>query len=190
MKKTFFIALFLLVLVFGLTACSGADTSINDGDDSMPADSSSQDLEDNSDVIDDQTTKTTSIENMLDAQKPVHCTYEGSSQEGYASQEVYVYEDKFAAYTTVETENLTQDSLFINDAERIYIWGTSMDVGMMMTKEFMDEQGQESSMDLTQEYDYLCSPWTPSQDSFEPPSDIEFMDMDKFFSDSEGVSTE
>lgn len=171
MKKTYFVALLLLVLVIGLTACSGADTSVKDGDDMTTDDT--QEVDSSNDAV----AESASIQKLIDNGNSVHCSYDGAYGEGNIEYDVYVDGEKFSVYSTISTPEMTEDSFVINDGEKIYIWGSSMDQGMVMGLDYLEEDDGSSSFDFDYEYNYVCSNWKPSKDSFNPPSDVDFMDM-------------
>ena len=90
-------------------------------------------------------------------------------------------------YTTL-VEGVETSGHMILDGNTMYTWMDGENQGFMMTfdpEDVNDEDvpetaGDGASVDLDEETDYTCSPWTVNASFFSPPSNVDFQDFSSF----------
>lgn len=88
-------------------------------------------------------------------------------------------------FTMMEADGTTSESNVIRVGDKSYLWGSELEQGIVMTippeddSAFgMDEHdGDDTGFSEDEPVDFDCEPWSPDDDMFEPPADVEFMDM-------------
>ncbi len=191
MKKIFLVC----VLVLALFVVAFESTPVFDDvdDDSLvPPDPSGEDLDVgdddigddgvvDDDVADDDAVEAVSLDYLLGLGESLHCVYEAEYEGDEVWYETYISGDKHRLDSSFVMNDAYHETSFINDGTHIYFWSTLLgSSGTMYTVQDYEVhvvgEGQEF-VDSMQEFHYDCSPWTPSDDVFVPPADIQFTDM-------------
>ena len=78
------------------------------------------------------------------------------------------------------------DSHMVSDGEKIYMWSSDMDQGIVINADMVDNFGnkfnssenneQSPQIDLDQNVSYKCSSWNTQEVIFAPDSEVEFID--------------
>jgi len=125
---------------------------------------------------------TGSFNELLLKSKPITCTWEINSGEVSSKGIIYVYNNKF--FSSVTTNTITANS--INDGTYLYIWNSLQEAGSKIKLEDVTNLSKSSSnipegsaqlTNLDTLYNYKCSPWTPINNKFIPPTTINFQDL-------------
>ena len=171
MKK--FLRIFILLVVpLLLTACTKKSTDIATGDSDSGRDSMFSG----------------SIMDFLKVGKAMKCTATYDGEGGKVEMTVYTKGEKAYTESTIEvdSEKIVQKSIVADDM--MYSWNDLTKSGTKMSISEMAEMGEDmdTSTDETQqeyyeglnkEFDYDCTSWTANEAMFNPPSDVEFVDM-------------
>ncbi|MEK9178763.1 MAG: hypothetical protein AAB801_03215 [Patescibacteria group bacterium] len=68
----------------------------------------------------------------------------------------------------------------IRDGDTNYIWGTELESGIKLTlseEEFETNEQIQGSLDANKDVDYKCKGWIVDNSKFNPPSNIDFLDL-------------
>tara|TARA_B100000745_G_scaffold298199_1_gene246414 strand:- start:422 stop:1066 length:645 start_codon:yes stop_codon:yes gene_type:complete len=170
----------LAIIVLGLIAYFAIPAS-----DDVPNDATNQQ---DTDIVSEKDSGSGSFLSLMERDENIACTFT-SDTEGTKSAGMFYYSDgKYRVESETETDGMTFTSNMIGLEDKSYIWGTSPqgDIALVVAndavdaeesaREFADRQ-EESTIDLEEGVVYNCNPWQPVPALLEPPSDIEFMDM-------------
>jgi len=122
--------------------------------------------------------------------KNVKCTFSDNSEDSSSEGTIYVSGSK-ARNDFVAKMNEGEDfeSHSIVHGEYIYVWSSAGEQGTKMKLSDIEAQQEEMPTaedmkeayqgykDLQDEVDFKCRPWIPDNSKFNPPSNIEFVDM-------------
>jgi len=118
------------------------------------------------------------LKKMVDLGIPLKCTF---SQNGGSSGTTWVKGEKF--YTEMKTENRSGKIIFKNDCMWNWSEGEKNGIKMCFDPEEADEmfsgQAEAGQTNLPTDVDFNCKPAVFTDAKFNPPSSIEFMDMDE-----------
>jgi hypothetical protein len=133
-------------------------------------------------------TARTALKELLAGGKTQICTWTSTENGVEMKGTLYVSGKKFrqeSETTDAKTKTVSQ-SFSISDGESIYSWGGAM--GKQGVKFSMSSIGNivtgtptgassRTGVNLNQEYQYQCQPWTADETLFTPPADVTFSDM-------------
>jgi hypothetical protein len=174
MKKALTIAL-LVVVSISLTGCLKKDTSGGSAADN-----------DKEEILNG------SLADIMTMGKNVKCTYSAEDEDGKSEGTIYVSGNKSRNDIYVESpEGLKEEVHMIVNKEYMYSWSSAQEQGSKMKLDSFDvEDGDydkaslKDNLEAYRQYqgeegavDFKCSPWIPNGSVFDPPSDIEFVDM-------------
>ena len=114
---------------------------------------------------------------------PMECTFTYSDETGSGEGASYFDGEQMRVSAMYEENGTTFVSDIINDGTMMYVWGESpggdFAIKMLATEEDMmdiDDDLDDATM-LDEEVEYDCREWSVDRSVFNPPADIEFMDM-------------
>lgn len=126
----------------------------------------------------DKETYTGTLKKMVDLGVPLKCTY---TQEGGFSGTTWVKGKKF--YTEVEAEGQSGKIIFKDDCMWNWSEGQEQGIKMCFDPEEADDmfsgEADTGQTNLPTDVDFNCKPAVFTDAKFNPPNDIEFMDMDQ-----------
>lgn len=153
-------------------------------------------------VIDNTKTATGTIEefvgSMADLLKrgaPLHCSYTITEKNTKIDTVIYVANNKIRSDIEMAPANMPKQIMHsITLGYDQYTWGLQGNKGTKITltpaeqKKLSEQQaktGEQSAgaVDLNKKIKYRCGSWRVDNSVFEPPKDIQFEDMTKFFKD-------
>ncbi len=120
----------------------------------------------------------TSLKALLAVNSPQTCTFRDKTDAAETSGTVYVMRGRMRGDFTADAPGKTEKSHMIVENDKAYIWTESMPQGMMMNfADFEKPDNKQGSTDVNKEVDYSCSAWSPDENVFQRPGNVEFMDM-------------
>ncbi|MSR76365.1 MAG: hypothetical protein EXS68_02130 [Candidatus Ryanbacteria bacterium] len=121
----------------------------------------------------------TSLKALLAVNSPQKCTFTNKVENSDSSGTVYVMRGRMRGDFTSVAAGKTENSHMIVENDKAYVWGESMPQGMMMNFADFDkpENKQQGTADVNKETDYSCGAWSPDENIFQRPSNVEFMDI-------------
>ena len=124
--------------------------------------------------------KTLSSLLSLGASQECRFTYE-DEETGSTKGVVYVAKNKLRTDLDItDTEGKNSSVSIIRNGDTNYIWGTELETGVKLTlseEEFKDNEQIKGSLDTEKEVDYDCKGWIVDETKFNPPSNIDFLDL-------------
>ena len=133
-----------------------------------------------------------SFMDLLGKGKNIKCTFNDDNENGRSDGTIYVSGKKSRndIYVEVEGEEKIEYHTII-DSEYMYTWSSLEEQGTKMkfseledsTEDFDTPSASEMKdaygefRDVQKETNFKCMPWIPNNSKFNPPSDIEFVDM-------------
>ena len=127
------------------------------------------------------------------------CVYSGTNEEGSFESEIVVDGKRFKQTIEFAGDNDEKETVYtVSDGEYYYTWGVNQGqdfaTKFKFDSEFRNETdqnyeneedlfNQESSIDLDDDFQGTCTPTTVSDDDFQPPKNVEFMDYSQFLDD-------
>lgn len=127
------------------------------------------------------------------------CVYSGTNEEGSFESEIVVDGKRFKQTIEFAGDNDGKETVYtVSDGEYYYTWGVNQGqdfaTKIKFDSEFKNETdqnyeneedlfSQESSIDLDDDFQGNCTPTTVSDDDFQPPKNVEFMDYSQFLDD-------
>jgi hypothetical protein len=117
---------------------------------------------------------------LLSGGKTVNCQITYPDNKGTGT--VYVSDKKFAGdFTMKGTDGKETTGHMISDGTFMYVWSSGIPMGIKMNladaKNAAQKAGTNQSVDINQEVNLNCSPWSPDSSKFTVPSNIQFRDM-------------
>jgi len=120
-----------------------------------------------------------SIKNLLAAGKNQTCTIKYPAGEQMGEGTVYVSDKNLRGDFTMTFEEKTIDSHMIQDETYMYSWSSLSPQGVKMKiTELEKVQASPTAeyIDLDQEIDINCSPWSVDSSKFTSPADVTFVE--------------
>ena len=120
-----------------------------------------------------------SIKNLLAAGKNQTCTIKYPVGEQMGEGTVYVSGKNLRGDFTMTSEEKTFNSHMIQDETYMYSWSSLSSQGAKMKiaeLEKVQASPTTESVDLDQEVDINCSPWSFDSSKFTPPADVNFVE--------------
>ena len=114
---------------------------------------------------------------------PMECTYTFADADGRGEGTGFFDGKRLRVSAMYQTNGETFVSNIINDGETMFVWGDSAqgEFAMQMPATEDDMMDMEADLDetvaLNQEVSYQCREWNIDPSIYNPPSNIEFMDM-------------
>ncbi len=127
-----------------------------------------------------------SFRDLMDLSENFTCTFSDTDEAGNRSEgTVYVEGDEEnlrGDFTITEAGGESYEAHVIRKGTLRYVWTSQMDQGFMMDLEedaplFGTAEEDEAAIDENESVDFDCDDWSPNDDMFDPPSDVEFLDM-------------
>lgn len=144
-----------------------------------------------------------SLFDLVKVGKTAKCTFSTSDENGSSEGTIYVSEKKARNDFSGKTaEGDSFESHMITDDEYIYMWTSISEQGTKMKLSDVETQQQNisSSEDMKEAYqgykdlqnniDFKCMPWIPDGSKFDPPSDIEFIDITRMMEQIQEQTTQ
>lgn len=126
-------------------------------------------------------TRKTSLKALLSSTDLQKCSYSYDVSGITSSAVIYLGKGKMRVDSNVKTGGRTMKHNMIIVDETSYIWGDELPQGIKMSVTGMlqpqSNTNQSQSIDMTNEIDYSCEPWSFDESLFKLPSGIKFMDM-------------
>jgi hypothetical protein len=121
-----------------------------------------------------------SILSLLSGGKTVYCTIAYPDNKG--TGKIYVSDKKFAGEFSIKDANGKEiTSNTVSDGTYVYVWSSMMTNGVRMKLEDIKGTAQNvqsaQSVDLNQNVNLKCSPWTVDNSKFTAPTSIKFQDV-------------
>ncbi len=114
---------------------------------------------------------------------PMECRYTFEDADGTGEGTGFFDGDQMRISAQYQENGSVLVSNIINDGEMMYIWGDSPEgqfaIQMEASEEDMMDMEEEidEAVAMNQEVEYDCHQWTVDPSVFNPPSDVQFMDM-------------
>lgn len=117
------------------------------------------------------------------------CRFSGTDPETkeYTEGVIYIAGESFRMVADTEVEGKPVEISMIQHEKVMYMWSDDENVmpgikiDMSMFEDLPETEKPESPIDWLKDpeagVDYKCKGWSPRGNSFEPPADVEFMDM-------------
>lgn len=143
-------------------------------------------------TIEDEERISGSIEDLFKKGKPLKCSFSGEDEGVKLSGQMWVADKRARQDMQSEKDGVEEETHVIVDDKWTYFW-TSMEPGKGIKMEIKesDEEVMELGKDIKQEqkkidevkevFDYRCTSWQVDESKFEPPKDIEFVDLAAMF---------
>lgn len=131
---------------------------------------------------------TGNILDLINQNKDITCTWSVLDEDNNAknSGQIYISGNKFRQDLIIEHQktNLKTETVSVSDGEFIYIWQLdNTNEGMKMKLEPEDTQSETETgtgnINLTEKYNYQCSPWNVDPSKFNIPKNIKFSDINE-----------
>lgn len=128
------------------------------------------------------TNQTGSLKTLLSSGSPQRCTVTNVAGNANSNGTVLVAGGKMRGDFTSEVNGQTTASHMIIMDNTSYIWTDAVSQGFKIsldetTKGSTETQRDNQSVDITQNVNYSCEPWSPDDNSFALPSGIQFKSM-------------
>lgn len=175
----------IIFLTLILAGCGDPQTAkqtlvANDNTNDNTANDNSNAATDNSNDLE---SFTGSLDDLIAKKKPLKCTW-SITAEGMISQgTLYINGEKYRSDVTSDKIEMH----YLSDGTNIYMWDSMQAKGTMISVADMDEmevqtgtdvdESEMTAKDLDGVYNYQCSSWSTENSKFNPPSDIEFVDI-------------
>ena len=122
-----------------------------------------------------------SMKQLLRMGKNVSCEINDNGELGTTSGKINISGQKMMGnFQMKDMEGKMGDSHMINDGEFTYVWSSAVPQGTKIKNDAVvpaKSDQVQNNLDQDKEVDMDCSDWTPSSGSFNPPSDVDFIDM-------------
>ena len=188
----------LLITVVALSACSATTTTNEDGT------TTNINVEDDDGFF--SFDGETSIEKLMEKGKAMHCTFsqEEETSGEILSQEMYIDGDRMYVEMNMKGDN-EMTVYTIDDGKYTWTWTSEENKGMKFKtekdeawieddEEFYGEEGEYNlegenteGADVNLELNYKCEGWRAKNSQFEPPKDVEFVDLAAMMEGLEGL---
>ena len=119
---------------------------------------------------------------------PMECTFTYSDETGSGEGTSYFDGERMRVSGMHEEAGVQAVSNVINDGTMMYVWGDTPEgefaIKMAATEEdMMDDEEFDEATALNEEVEYDCREWSVDRSVFNPPADVEFMDMGTMMED-------
>lgn len=128
------------------------------------------------------TTKS-SLNALLKSGQSVECAFEDADENGKQSGTVFFAQGKMRGdFTMVPTEGERMTAHMIQDGDWAYTWGgpwgakQGTKIKLSELKAGAASGRKREAVDMDEELDVDCKPWTAVSSQFAPPAGVEFMD--------------
>lgn len=157
MNKTIFIVLAAAVLIGGgLYITRGRTPSAPSSDSSSAQESQAQ---------------SGTLQSLLSLNQNVSCNVSNEKSNGT----VYVAGSQMRADFSVTTDGVTLMNHIIHTGNTAYVWADNSAQGIKINTE--GEAVTHESVDLNQEVEFTCQPWSPDASKFTPPGAVTFTEF-------------
>ena len=124
--------------------------------------------------------QTGSFDSLIRAGNSVECSY--SKNDGSGGGTLFVADQKLRGEIQVNEHGQSYPMHMIHKDGLMYSWGGPMGEkqGMLMhvdPSRMANTGPGTAAQNMQEEMDFTCKPWSADVSQFEPPSDVEFMDM-------------
>ncbi len=121
-----------------------------------------------------------SLKALLGMNQDVMCTFNGANTQGQAAGTVYISGPMMRGdFTSHASSTGTVESHMIRDKGDVYVWtgtqGAKLPYGQIEAA--ANSSKNKMQVDLNQQVDYKCSPWTPETSKFSLPGTVKFIDV-------------
>lgn len=172
MKQKLIIGIVVLVIVVGAVWAMTNKKS-------APSDSSSDKNIENTNVIKD--TKAQSLKALMAANTPQECAFQNSADSSASEGKVYLAKGMMRGDFTSTSGGQTFTSHMITKDGSVYSWVDNMDTGFKTSidadAQAQTDNDQKQAVDINQELNYNCKPWSTNTSTFELPANITFNDL-------------
>jgi len=130
-----------------------------------------------------------SLKDLISQGVSQKCTWEYNQDGQKSSGEMLIKGNKFNQTIKVNNPNGQTDFKSISDGQWLYTWSNDSTTGNMAFKTKLedpqnstDQSNNQSSSGVNwdQQYDFHCSPTVTTDSDFQPPKDINFLDMNDY----------
>ena len=122
-----------------------------------------------------------SLRQLMTMGKSASCEISADAEQGIVSGKINISGQKMMGdFKMNGTDGNMMDNHMINDGEFTYVWSSAAPQGTKIKNDAVapDKSDQnQNNLDQDKEVDMDCSDWTPASGSFNPPSDVNFIDM-------------
>jgi hypothetical protein len=145
--------------------------------------------EDNVDVVTEDFDGAGTLAGLMMHKKSMKCEFT-DEQNGTMSEGTFYFDYKNERFR-VDVKSIIDGEQFVthmvNDGEKIYSWGTSMEKGIIMSADMNDfsdmspfnNEGleEDSTIGVDEDVEYNCKNWKANKSTFIPDASVEFVDM-------------
>ncbi len=146
---------------------------------SAPSDSLTDTNTENTNVIKD--TKTQSLKALMAANTPQECAFQNSADSSTSEGKVYLAKGMMRGDFTAVSSGQTFTSHMITKDGTVYTWIDNMTTGFKISADenaqTKTDDSQKQGVDINQELNYNCKPWSADNSMFEVPANITFNDL-------------
>ncbi len=130
----------------------------------------------------------TSLKNLLNSKNNQQCTF--SDSEAQTSGTMYISGGKARGDFSSVVDGKTVASSMLSTGQEIYIWMDNSPTGFKTSLDAIEQAQSQmpQSVDINKESSYTCSPWSPVDSYFTPPSSITFTDYSSMFKNAGNAS--
>jgi hypothetical protein len=122
-----------------------------------------------------------SLKQLMAMGKSASCELSADLDQGILSGKINISGQKMMGdFKMNDSDGKMIDSHMINDGESTYVWSSAAPQGTKIKNDAVassKSSGEQNNLDQDKEVDMDCSDWTPAPGSFNPPSDVDFIDM-------------
>lgn len=146
---------------------------------SAPGDSPSDTNSKNTSIIKD--TKAQSLKALMAANTPQECTFQNSTDSSTSEGKIYLSSGMMRGDFTSTSSGQTFVSHMITKDDAVYTWIDNMTTGFKTSidadAQAKTDDSQKQGVDINQELNYNCKPWSADTSTFELPANITFNDL-------------
>ena len=130
---------------------------------------------------------------LLEQGASMECTFTYSDEDGSGQGTGFFEGERMRVSAMHEQDGMTFVSDIISDGTMMYVWGESLEgdfaIKMAAAEADMMDMGDEFDQPTTlnEQVEYDCREWSVDRSVFNPPANVEFMDMGTMMEEMEAM---
>ncbi len=129
-----------------------------------------------------------SLRALVEANKPVACTFASTTASGTESGTMYIANGMVAGDFTIQSANGNIDAHMITKDSTSYVWTSMSSVGFKSSVSTEASNKTTRGVDYNSTMNYKCTVWTPDAKKFDMPKSITFTSTSAFVPPNPNVS--
>lgn len=126
-------------------------------------------------------TKAQSLKALMAANTPQECAFQNSAESSTSEGKIYLAKGMMRGDFTSVSGGQTFTSHMVTKDNGVYTWVDNTDTGFKTSidanAQAATDNGQKQAIDINQELNYDCKPWSVDNNIFELPANITFTDV-------------